>query len=277
MWTIGIYTGASPYELSPAAGILNPVLTAADVTDVPAAFVADPFMIRVNPWFMFFEVLRADEPRGEIGMASTMNGLEWNYEQIVLREEFHLSYPYVFEWQNTIYMIPETLGANAVCLYEAEEFPVKWSLKARLIEGQYADSSIVRCNDLWWLFVCPTPHQHNTLRLYFSEELTGPWREHPRSPIINHDPCRARPAGRVLTLNDKLIRFAQDSVPRYGSRVRAFDILELTTTSYSEVENSASPVLQPTGSGWNALGMHHVDAQQQPDGSWLACVDGYNG
>ena len=277
MWSIGIYSGASPYALSPAAEVSNPVLTAANVTDVPATFVADPFMIRVNSWFMFFEVLRNDTPRGEIGLASSVNGRGWKYEQIVLREEFHLSYPYVFEWQNAIYMTPETLGANAVCLYEADEFPTRWSLKAKLLEGQYADPSIVYFNDLWWLFVFSPPYQHDTLRLYYAEQLTGPWHKHPRNPIVRADRRRARPAGRILIRGNHLIRFAQDCVPRYGSRVRAFDILELTTTSYTEVENSASPVLQPSGCGWNASCMHHVDAQQQPDSSWLACVDGFNG
>lgn len=275
MWSIGIYTGPSPLELSPAAQISNPVLTYADVTDVPTAFVADPFLIRVNQWFMFFEILRNDSPIGEIGLASSGNGFEWEYQKVVLREDFHLSYPYVFEWQNSYYMIPETLGANAVCLYEADEFPLRWSRRARLIEGPCADPSIFRFDDLWWLFVCSTPYQHDTLRLYFADELTGPWREHPESPLVRGDMRRARPAGRVVNVNNHPIRFAQDCLLRYGSRVRAFDILELTTTTYTEVENSASPVLQASGSGWNALGMHHVDAHQQTDGSWLACVDGY--
>src|SRR6476659_1083959 len=106
MWTIGIYTGMSPYALSPsallpAAQISNPVLTAASVTDIPAAFVADPFMLQGH---LFFEVMRSDSPVGEIGLASMTNGVEWNYKQIVLREEFHLSYPYVFEWQKSFYM-----------------------------------------------------------------------------------------------------------------------------------------------------------------------------
>jgi hypothetical protein len=272
MWSIGIYTGNSPYELSPSAEIPNPVLTAASVTDIPAAFVADPFMLQGQ---MFFEVLRNDSPRGEIGLASSENGFEWKYQQIVLKDEFHLSYPYVFEWQNVYYMIPETLGANAVCLYEAEDFPLRWSLKARLIEGQCADPSIFRFDDLWWLFFCSTPYQHDTLRLYFAEQITGPWREHPRSPLISADLTRARPAGRVVTFDGKLIRFAQDCVPQYGSRVRAFDILELTTGNYAEVENAASPILRGTGTGWNSHGMHHVDAQQQRDGSWFACVDGF--
>jgi hypothetical protein len=270
MWSIGIYTGSSPFDLKPSAEIRNPVLTRESVTDVSAKFVADPFMIRGH---MFFEVL-TDTDKGEIGLATGNNGLNWKYEQIVLREDFHLSYPYVFEWQDVVYMIPETLGANAVCLYQADDFPLRWSKAAKLIDGPCADPSIVRFNNLWWLFFCPVPYRHDTLSLYFAEELTGPWREHPNSPIIRGDKCRARPAGRILTLNDRLIRFAQDCVPRYGSRVRALDILELTTTTYVEVENAASPILQPGNQEWNGGGMHHVDAQQQPDGTWLASVDG---
>ena len=272
MWSIAIYKGDSPYHLLPAAQVPN--LTRANVTDVPTTFLADPFMIRAGSWHMFFEVLLTSN-KGEIGLATSDNGRDWNYQRIVLREQFHLSYPYVFEWDGAYYMIPETLGAKAVCLYKADDFPTRWSLKARLLEGPHADPSIVRFADRWWLFSCSTPYQHDTLRLYFADELTGPWREHPKSPIIRNDKRRARPAGRVLTFDDKLIRFAQDCGPRYGSRVRAFDVIELTTTHYVEVENPASPILQPNGAGWNALGMHHVDAHQQTDGSWLACVDGY--
>lgn len=274
MWSIGIYTGSSPYDLSAPAQVHNPVLTSASVSDIPASFVADPFMIHANSWFMFFEVMHRSG-KGVIGLAQSDNGVEWNYERIVLEENFHLSYPYVFEWQHEYYMIPETLGANGVYLYKANDFPFRWSLTARLIEGRCADPSLVRFNDLWWLFLCSTPYQHDTLRLYFAEHLTGPWREHPQSPLVKADVTRARPAGRILALNGKLVRFAQVCVPRYGSRVRAFDILELTTSSYAEVENAANPVLQPSGSGWNASCMHHVDAHQQPDGSWIACVDGH--
>jgi hypothetical protein len=222
---------------------------------------------------MFFEVL-TDTNKGEIGLATSSNGFEWKYERIVLREDFHLSYPYVFEWENACYMIPETLGAKAAWLYQSDDYPLRWSRKSKLIDGPCADPSIVRFHDLWWLFFCPVPYRHDTLSLYFAEKLTGPWREHPKSPIIRGDKCRARPAGRFLTTNDRVIRFAQDCVPQYGSRVRAFDILELTTTKYVEVENAASPILQPGDNEWNAGGMHHVDAHQQPDGTWLACVDG---
>jgi hypothetical protein len=35
-----------------------------------------------------------------------------------------------------------------------------------------------------------------------------------------------------------------------------------------------SPILEATGSGWNATGMHYVDAIEVETGRWLAAVDG---
>ncbi len=70
------------------------MLTFRDVTDAPAWFVADPFMIRRNDqWAMYFEVFRADTRRGEIGLATSRDGRTWAYREIVLREPFHLSFP----------------------------------------------------------------------------------------------------------------------------------------------------------------------------------------
>lgn len=100
-WSIGIYGGASPYDLAPLKDVSYPVLSARDVTDIKAEFVADPFMIRhASKWYMFFEVLNALTNRGEIGLATSDDGLRWRYERIVLREPFHLSYPYVFRYRD---------------------------------------------------------------------------------------------------------------------------------------------------------------------------------
>lgn len=273
MWSISIYSGQSPFDLKPAHG--RPVLTRDSITDAPAEFVADPFMLeRDGTWHMFFEVMNNNTMKGDIGLAISPDGLSWSYQQIVLNETFHLSYPYVFEWQNEYYMVPETLGAGAVCLYKADPFPTRWSRIARLIEGEFADPSLVLFNDLWWMFVCSTPYQHDTLRLFFAAELTGPWTEHRKSPMIKRDKCRARPAGRLVEFDNRLIRFAQDCVPQYGSSVRAFEITELTVDNYVEVENDRSPILTASAGGWNALGMHHVDPHRLSNGKWLACVDG---
>jgi hypothetical protein len=275
VWAIGIYEGESPLKLAPAPHIKNPVLTYLDVTDAPAAFLADPFMLRTTDgWFMFFEVYNQKSGKGEIGLATSKDGRDWQYRQIVLKEHYHLSYPYVFAWQDEYYMIPETLEPKAIQLYRAVSFPDEWALAATLVKGEFADPSVFRFNDKWWLFACSTPLKHDTLRLYFADELTGTWTEHPGSPIIEGNERIARPAGRVLVFADKVIRFAQDCYPMYGTQVRAFEITDLTPTTYTEKECHESPIIKPQGSGWNEVGMHHLDPHLTSEGRWIACVDG---
>jgi hypothetical protein len=78
----------------------------------------------------------------------------------------------------------------------------------------------------------------------------------------------------VLVHDDRVIRFAQNCGPRYGTEVRALEITELTPTRYAEQELPRSPVLVGGHAAWNATGMHHVDAHRLDDGRWIAAVDG---
>jgi hypothetical protein len=272
VWSIGIYTGETPLGLAAPPQVRNPVLTAEDITDVRASYVADPFLLHVErSWFLFFEILEAHVSRGCIGLATSPDGFTWSYRRVVLREPFHLSYPYVFAWQGSYYMIPESRAASAVRLYKAERFPDRWVFEATLLDGRYADASLVRHDDLWWLFAL---RGSDTLTLHVSRALQGPWREHPESPLVRGDKHIARPGGRVLAVDGALIRLAQDDAPTYGRQLRALRIETLSVTRYAERELPQSPFLTASGQGWNADGMHHADIQHLPDGSWLAAVDG---
>ena len=134
-FSIGIYVGESPFSLAPAENIENPVLTSESVSDVPAKFIADPFMLKVkNTWYMFFEVLNQQTKKGEIRLATSEDGLKWRYQQIVLAEPYHHSYPYVFEWMNNYYMVPESYEAGSVRLYKALQFPTSWVVCWRVAE-----------------------------------------------------------------------------------------------------------------------------------------------
>lgn len=279
VFSIGIYSGKSPFELVPLDNVANPVLTREHVSDVDAALVADPFMINTDRlWYMFFEALNRESNKGNIALAISDNGLEWDYQQIILTEHFHLSYPYVFEWQSEYYMVPECYETDSVRLYKAADFPRKWSFVGAILKGtDYVDPSIFRFDNRWWLFVGhgTAPERADILRLYYADGLMGPWLEHPESPIIEGDTRRARPAGRVLVFNDKVIRYAQDCYPVYGTQVRAFEITELSRTTYREREVvEKNPVLTASGIGWNSSGMHHIDGHLMHDGRWLSCVDG---
>jgi hypothetical protein len=274
-WAIGIYAGATPLRLAPARGAANPVLSHFDVRDVPAAFVADPFMVRDGGlWHMFFEVWNREADRGELAHAVSRDALRWDYHGIVLREPFHLSYPHVFRWRGEWFMTPETLDAGCIRLYRARRFPAEWEHVGELVAGAGADPSPFHWAGRWWLFVCPFPSANDILRLYHAPRLDGPWREHPASPVVAGDERRARPAGRVGLWDGGIVRFAQDCYPNYGTQVRAFRVLELSPAAYREEELPESPVLSPGDSPWSGRGMHHLDAHPLADGSWVACVDG---
>ena len=275
-WSIGIYQGSSPFYLSDSPEFQNPVLTAAQVTDVKADFVADPFMIKEGTtWHMFFEVMNSLNGKGEIGLATSGDGRKWTYQNIVLREPFHLSYPFIFKWQDDHYLIPESGTANRIALYKAKNFPCVWEYAATLLEGQFADHSIFHHQNIWWLLVCSNTQPYDNLRLFHADNLTGPWHEHIKSPIVRDNACIARPAGRTLAINNQFVRFAQDCSTTYGSKVNAFLIDKLSKTDYHELPFAGNPILKPGRAAWNMHGMHHLDACELNLGEWIACVDGY--
>ncbi len=274
VWSIGIFSGPTLLDLKPAREASNPVISPEDVSDARAEFVADPFMIEKDGvWWMFFEVLNSETQKGEIGLATSENGFVWDYQSIVLAEPFHLSYPYVFALDTDYYMIPETLRRGAVSLYKADVFPAKWSLAATIIDGAWSDPSIFFYESRWWLFASPASPKNDTLCLFYAEDIGGPWHAHPMNPIVEGNNQIARPGGRVTVTESGVIRFTQACYPDYGMHVRAFRIIDLTTTAYSEEELERSPILGP-GESWSRSGIHHIDPHRV-DGGWLACVDGW--
>jgi hypothetical protein len=273
-WSIGIYTGKSPLKVSAAKEIDNPVLTAKDVTDLDARFVADPFMVKEDStWYMFFEVLHSKKYHGDIGLATSQDGFNWQYQHIVLSESFHLSYPYVFNWENQYYMIPESSQSNTVRLYKAVKFPSQWELDTVLLSGKYSDSTVFYYNEKWWMFSSSNPRC--TLHLFYADHFRGPWIEHPKSPLIYKNPHIARPAGRVVIYNNRIIRYTQDVWFVYGNKVRGFEITKLTTEDYQEKKLRHNPILKRSGKGWNRTGMHHIDLHQIDAEEWISCVDGF--
>ena len=274
-WSIGIYTGPSPFQLSSPANVSNPVLTAGDVTDVDAALVAHPFMtVTDSVYFMFFTVKDKINQHGSIGLAESLNGVDWEYRQIVIDEPYDLSYPYIFQWQDEYYMIPEAHTETSVRLYRAIDFPTGWTYEKDLISSDsdhFISPSIVRYKEMWWMFIARSGNE--TLRLFYASDLMGPWTEHSLSPIVEKNLDTARPAGKPVVIDGILYRMGQDCYPTYGNQVRAFQITAISTKTYEE-EMIDVPIIKATSTGWNAYAMHHVDLHQIDKNLWITPVDG---
>ena len=272
-WSIGIYEGTSPFTLRESQKVRNPVISAEDITDVDAVFVSDPFIVkRDGVIFMFFTIVNRETAQCDIGCAESQDGIDWSYIGVVLDEDHSVSFPYVFEWDDKFYMIPETNEELSVRVYVSKGFPYDWEYEATILQGfRYADSSIFRHDDLWWLLT--STNESSVLNLYYSQDLLKDWQAHPMNPILKQNPHHSRPSGRVFEFESRLFRTAQDCYPEYGSRVFAFEILELSTETYFEKPVSTVPLLSGTGSGWNGKSMHHLDPLQIGD-KWIAAVDG---
>ncbi len=274
IWSIMVFSAEDMIATPIEDRLLGqPTLQASDIHDVQAEFVADPFIVEHNSQvYMFFEVLNKASGRGEIGVAISVDGSKWSYDRIVLREPFHLSYPQVFKDQDEWFMIPETIGANRVLLYKAVEFPSQWTIAAEMMTGRYLDPTLVKHNDKWWLFA---GSEGKNLHLFCSDHLEGPWKEHPRSPIVTNDISAGRPGGRIISVGDYLYRYSQDGTDYYGRSLKGYKINKLSELEYEDEEMPV--ILKGTDqeNDWRRDGMHHMDQLRMNNNQWLVAVDGH--
>lgn len=226
-------------------------------------FYADPFLFdRNGETFLFFEDYRYREGRALICCAKVAADGTLGEAIEVLRRPYHLSYPFVFEHEGAVYMIPETRENRTVELYRAEEFPWRWTLDRVLLEDVSAvDATIHRQGDRLWMFVGLSNGRFSNcdeVALFSSRSLSGPWQQHPKSPIVS-DVRRARPAGAVFQDNGRLIRPSQDCGKAYGYGLVFSEIVSLSETEYEEREIGR---IDP---GWLAgnLGTHTYTRSEQ--------------
>ncbi|MFD2613947.1 glucosamine inositolphosphorylceramide transferase family protein [Paenibacillus gansuensis] len=274
VWSIKVFPSQDVIREHPgAAKLAAPTLQAKDVTDIPAAFVADPFLVRHGTgYYLFFEVLNKATGKGDIAAASSHDGVTWKYEQVVLTEPYHLSYPQVFLHEGDYYMIPETVGAGKVLLYRAVEFPYRWEVAESLLDGRYTDPSIFQYNGKWWMLGGARGRQ---LHLFVSDRLEGPWTEHPQSPVIRENPNVSRPGGRIIQEGNRLYRYMQDGEPYYGSSTRMAEITVLTECEYAETELGIVLEGSRKEQDWSKDGMHHIDQLKLEEDMWMVAVDGH--
>lgn len=276
-----------PWLLQYPQPAVNPVLSAVQVRDAEALFLADPFLAPPQSdrvLYLFFELMIAahgnrSDACGVIAVAnSTDGGGSWQYDRIVIHDaQIHLSYPLVLTQGSEYFLIPETYQANQVRLYRAVEFPYRWELETVLLEGMpFSDATLVQYENRWWMFVLiyGKPWQ---MALYYSttDSIRGPWHAHPYNPIrtgYRYTRC----AGRALVHDGKLYRFSQDGEIYYGLRVDMHLVELLTLTEYRErlLQPGFLPHRPaPATRAWNTK-IHHVDFLALQDGTWLVVIDG---
>lgn len=106
---------------------------------------ADPLIYEYqNCEAVFMECFDRRKGKGSIGVKIlTDTDNKGSQPRIVIEEEFHMSFPMIFEWNETLYMIPETEMNNSIVLYECISFPYGWKKVGEFLKGKKIVDSIV--------------------------------------------------------------------------------------------------------------------------------------
>lgn len=178
-----------------------------------------------NKTWLFVEAFNLEKNRGEIGVFDIVNGNAVNF-RVIIKESFHMSFPLVFDIDGKKYMIPETGENNSVILYEAIEFPDKWKIQKKLLEGdQYRDSTLFSINGEYYLYTYVRTDHSKLFHTYKCEVYKFNKSEKTLSKIQEYDDTSVnrRSAGPVICDNNKTIYVTQKCDKCYGEAIEFWD------------------------------------------------------
>ena len=227
-------------------------------------FLADPFLFnKSNKDYCFVEEFNYRDNKAHISVYE-LDNKTYSRLGVAIHEPFHLSFPYIFEYQDKVYMCPETSQNKDIRLYESTKFPMQWRLSKVLMSNvDAADTMIFKYNNIWWLFTnldfSNIGDHASELSIFYSETspVTDNWIAHPQNPVIINS-NKARNAG-LLIKENILYRVSQtQGFDLYGENFSVNQISHLDKYYYKEDKYfSVKPDFFA-----NIVGTHHCHANK---------------
>ncbi len=192
---------------------------------------ADPFVYTYKgTTYIFSEMYDKRIFRGVIGYCKLTNegATPW---KVILREQHHLSYPFILEAGGSVYMIPESYVANEISLYRAVSFPDKWE-KVKPILSDYCtvDSTLFYSGGVLYMLTLNVKGEPYIELFTLDDEFNI--KSHKTFSSMSES--QSRPAGKPFMHGDQLIRPAQDCSEGYGCALNFYRIDKLGENNYEE-------------------------------------------
>ncbi|WP_218777687.1 formyl transferase [Acetobacter malorum] len=226
-------------------------------------FMADPFGFwKDKTLYIFVETYDYRTRHGIIEVFVYDECFKFLERRVALSEPWHLSYPYVFEADGEIWMLPEAYHSGKLTLYRAASFPDRWEPACVIDLGPdvAVDATPFFHDGLWWLFYTPAskpPKPVGELHLAFAERLDGPWTRHPGNPV-RFDSASTRPGGTPRVLNGQVMLPVQDCSWTYGGAIRPLRFEVLTPDRV--VTHAGAKIRIPEQFAPYTEGMHTLSA-----------------
>ena len=219
----------------------NPTLSKSMIIKNPKnSFLADPFVIKYNnKTVIFVEDYSFKNRKGKIS-AYEINSKSYKKLGTVIEEEFHLSYPFLIEDKEDLFMVPETHQTKDIRIYRCTEFPLKWKLHKILISDIGAvDTNIFKFNNKYWLFTnldtSNSSDYSSELHIFYADNIeSSEWKPHALNPVI-FDSKKARNGGMIYSEKKHTYRvFQKQGFDNYGESIGISRIKTLTENEYEE-------------------------------------------
>lgn len=242
--------GSSPFDLKVKS------LYSRDDHPSKVNFIADPFFIQHSKKKYIFAETRYPQ-RGVIDVFEYLNTNKIIFKGNAISENFHLSYPNIFEYDKEFFLIPESIENNSIRIYKASLFPLSWQLFFE-IEGIFTDPTIFIKEKIFVFY-----SRKGVLHLGMLDLIKRNIIEHPCSPITDSF-IGNRSGGAIFKYGEFHFRPSQRGKPEYGFFLDLFKINEINENSYSEelyMEN-----FLPKFSKFNdedfSQRVHHIDIKK---------------
>jgi hypothetical protein len=274
VWSIGIFTEDNSFDLvgnRPAN--LSKLFNARKIRKGRRHVhtYADPFLFSFNSHLYLFAEIQEVGSKGYINCWRSKELENWEDLGEVLKESFHISYPFVFQAiSGETFMIPEMGEHDITALYSFSDFPKDLRKERTVIKGPYADSNIFYKEGIYYLLTTNT--ENKQLKLFYSDNLLeGSWQHHPASPL-SIDPVINRNGGGFVQENGRLFRIAQNTAKHYGGGIVILEVLELNKHVYREtiIIDDYGPLFNYS---WQRKGRHHLSLVKF-NGKTVIAMDG---
>ena len=233
-----------------------------EIKNPKGRFLADPFVIENGgETFIFVEDLFYEDNKGRISVIK-LRGDKYEFLGVVLEEEFHLSFPFVFKEGEDYYMIPESCKNSDIRLYKSVDFPCKWEFEKQLMNNvDAADTMLFKKNNIWFMLtnICSADigdHQ-SELHIFYSEDFRDDkWKPIKAGNPVIFDPLKGRNGG-FFSHNGKLYRVNQvHGQAHYG---KSFCVNEIETLSKEQYIEKEVLTVQPNFKE-SSISAHHFHA-----------------
>lgn len=184
---------------------------------------ADPLLFEDGKGtYLFVEAFDRKTYKGDIGLFNIINGNASEFE-LLIENNYHMSYPFVFKHKETYYMIPESEENSTVDLYVADDFPRGWRKEKTLISGRCcADTTLLEIEGRKFLFTYSPENEKWSLLIY---ELDIEKKEVSLYQTIEYDENVCRPAGKFYTDEQgRCLRPVQNCKGGYGKGTMVYEV-----------------------------------------------------